>query len=301
MTGTIWIPEAERLGDGSIGGAMDTPDRKPRVTWHTTESGDGNAAFDAVARYLIAETYEPHILYDPRTDRLGQFGPLNQSARALQNWGDVRTNRTGLVNIQIEVLAHAATAFTGYWKPGPNFRALMKAIRSWGVPDVFPLPLATSASFCVRTASVWLAEAGHYGHCNTPGNSHWDPGHLDTVKLFAAAPVAVPKPPAPKPTPAPKPVVYLSRIVAARKADLPAATGHKTHPADVKIVEAALHAEGLLDSKYVDGSWGSMTDAAYHNFRIKMKYTGAAADGDPGMESLSLLAKRHGFTVKAKP
>ena len=108
MSGTIWIPEAERLGDGSIGGAMDTPDRKPRVTWHTTESGDGNAAFDAVARYLIAETYEPHILYDPRTDRLGQFGPLNESARALQNWGTTRTNRTGKVNIQIEVLAHAA-------------------------------------------------------------------------------------------------------------------------------------------------------------------------------------------------
>jgi hypothetical protein len=300
MTGTIWIPEAERLGDGSIGGAMDTPNRKPRVTWHSTESGDGNAAFDAVARYLIAETYEPHILYDPRTDRLGQFGPLNQSARALQNWGTTRTNRTGLVNIQIEVLAHAATAFTGYWKPGKNFQALMKAIRSWGVPDVFPLPLATSASNCVRTASVWLDEAGHYGHCNTPGNGHWDPGFISPKALFAAAPVDAPKPaPKPTPKPAPKPVVDLSNIIAARKADLPAATGHKSFPADVKIVEAALHAEGLLDAKYVDGSWGSMTDAAYHNFRIRMGYTGAAADGAPGLESLRKLGARHGFTVKA--
>jgi hypothetical protein len=281
---------------------MDTPGKAPRVTWHTTESGAGNAAFDAVARYLIQEGYEPHFLYDPTTDRLGQFGPLNESAKALQNDGSVRTNRTGRVNIQIEVMARAATAFTGYWKPGPNFRAMMAAIRSWGVPDVFPLPLASTSSNCVRTRSVWDDTPGHYGHCNTPGNSHWDPGNLNTKALFAAAPVAVPKPtPKPTPKPAPKPVVYLSRIVAARDKDLPAATGHKTYPADVKIVEAALHAEGLLGSKWVDGSWGSMTDAAYHNFRIKMGYTGAAADGDPGMESLSLLGKRHGFTVKAKP
>jgi hypothetical protein len=42
-----------------------------------------------------------------------------------------------------------------------------------------------------------------------------------------------------------------------------------------------------------------MTDAAYHNFRIRMGYTGAAADGAPGLESLKKLGIRHGFTVKA--
>ena len=295
--GTIWIPGAERLGDGSIGGDMDTPDGKPRATWHTTESGAGDDAFNAVARYLSAKQYEPHVLYDPTTDRLGQYGPLNQSARALQNWGDVRTNRTGKVNIQIEVLARAGTPFTGYWKPGPNYRALMAAIRSWGIPDVFPLPLATSASFCVRTRNVWLGTAGHYGHCNTPGNSHWDPGHIDTGKLFEAAPVATPKPPAPKPTP--KPIVSVAHLNTARQKDIPAPNGHTTYKAEVLVFENALVAEGLLAKKYADGSFGTKTQEAYDAFRRKMGLTGSAATGTVGLTSLTMLAKRRAFTAKA--
>ncbi|MFE2075185.1 peptidoglycan-binding protein [Streptomyces misionensis] len=168
---------------------MDYPDRPARVVWHTTESGAGDAAFKSVGQYLINEAYEPHILYDPTTDRIGQFGPLNQSARALQNDGSTRTNRVGRACIQIEVLGRAATPFTGYWKPGKNFRALMDAIRSWGVPDMFPMgPPAANSAACKRDRNVWLTKGGHYGHCNIPGNSHWDPGHIDTEALFAAAP-----------------------------------------------------------------------------------------------------------------
>ncbi|MGW4446441.1 peptidoglycan-binding protein [Streptomyces sp. NPDC004682] len=186
---TVWIPGAERLGDGSIGGAMDKPDAPARVVWHTTESGAGDSAFDAVAGYLIKEQYEPHILYDPTTDRLGQFGPLSESARALQNDGSTRTNRVGKACIQIEVLARADKPFTGYWKPGHNFKALMAAIRSWGVPDVFPMGTpAKTASTCKRDRAVWLSEGGHYGHCNIPGNSHYDPGAISTKALFDAAP-----------------------------------------------------------------------------------------------------------------
>lgn len=126
----------------------------------------------------------------------------------------------------------------------------------------------------------------------------------------APAPKPVPKPvpqptpippkplPKPVPKPAPKPVVDLSNVVAARKADLPAKTGHKTHPTDVLIVENGLHAEGLLAKQYVDGSWGSKTDAAFTAFRHKMGYTGSDATGAPGLESLQKLGARHGFTVK---
>ncbi|MGW0087857.1 LysM peptidoglycan-binding domain-containing protein [Streptomyces sp. NPDC003328] len=185
---TIWIPGAERLGDGSIGGAMDKPDAPARAVWHTTESGAGDAAFKSVGKYLSDEAFEPHILYDPTTDRLGQYGPLNQSARALQNDGSTRTNRVGKVCIQIEVLGRASKPFTEYWKPGKNFKALMAALRSWGIPDVFPEHLAKTASDCTRSRDTWLTKGGHYGHCNVPGNSHWDPGAIDTHKLFAAAP-----------------------------------------------------------------------------------------------------------------
>jgi hypothetical protein len=186
--GEIWIPEAERLGSGSIGGTMDTPNAPPRVVWHTTESGAGNTAFTNVGAYLTSAASEPHILYDPTTDRLGQYGPLNQSARALRNAGTVRTNRTGKVCIQIEVLAKAGTAFTGYWKPGKNFRALLRAIRSWGVPDDWPAGrLAQSYSDdSPRSLSIWQTRGGHYGHSNIPGNDHWDPGAIDRTALLAA-------------------------------------------------------------------------------------------------------------------
>jgi hypothetical protein len=297
--GTAWIPGAERLGSGSIGGAMDTPGKPPRVVWHTTESGAGNAAFDAVGRYLSTASYEPHILYDPTTDRIGQYGPLNQSARALKNDGATRTNRTGLVCIQIEVLARAGTPFTGYWKPGPNFRALMAAIRSWGVPDVFPMgSLATKYGdpAASRSRDVWTNKGGHYGHCNVPGNDHWDPGAISKTALFAAAPVA----PKPAPKPASKPTVDLSALVRAAKTDPGAAQGHQTYAAGVKLVEAALRAEGYLAKAYAsDGSWGTSTIAAYRKWQLKLKFSGADADGIPGFVSLTKLGNAHGFHVVA--
>lgn len=296
--GTIWISGAERLGSGSIGGAMDSATRPPRVVWHTTESGAGNAAFDAVGKYLRTIGAEPHILYDPTTDRLGQFGPLDKSARALRNDGAYRTNRAGKVCVQIEVMARAATPFTGYWKPGPNFRALMAALRSWGIPDAFPLALAAKYGDGVRTRSVWLGTAGHYGHCNVPGNDHWDPGKISPSALFAAAPTA-PKPATPKPTPA-KPKVDLSQLLRAANTDPGARQGHQTYPAGVKLVESALQREGYLAKAYAsDGSWGTLTQAAYARWQRKLGYSGANADGKPGFVSLTKLGNKYGFTVIA--
>lgn len=297
-----WIKEASRLGDGSIGGAMDTPSAPPRVVWHTTESGTGNASFDAVGKYLMTVASEPHILYDPTTDRLAQYGPLNESARALKNDGSLRTNRTGKACIQIEVLGKAAQPFTKTWKPGPNFKALMRAIRSWGVPDVWPAgDLATSYSDnASRSRTTWTTKGGHYGHSNIPGNDHWDPGNIDQLAIFKAAPKpATPSTPKPPTTPA-KPVVDLSNLIAAAKHDPKAKQGATTHAADVKIVEAALRAEGLLAALYAgDGSWGSTTITAYAALQRRYGYTGSAADGIPGLASLTRLGKARGFTVKS--
>ncbi|MGW7270805.1 peptidoglycan-binding protein [Streptomyces sp. NPDC054864] len=168
---------------------MDSPTRPGRAVWHSTESGNGDASFKAVADYLVRIGAEPHFLYDPVTDRLAQFGPLTSSARALKNDGSTRTNRTGKVCIQIEVMARAAKPFTSYWKPGKNFRAMMRAIRSHGVPDVFPAgKLAAKYGDGHRPRDVWLSKGGHYGHSNVPGNDHWDPGAINTAALFKAAP-----------------------------------------------------------------------------------------------------------------
>lgn len=393
--GEIWIKEAERLGDGSIGGAMDSPSAPGRTVWHTTESGHGDVSFKNVGDYLRSIGAEPHILYDPTTDRLGQYGPLNESARALKNDGVTRTNRTGRVCIQIEVLARASVPFTGYWKPGPNFRALMRAIRSWGVPDAWPGGgCAPGAS---RNRTTWATKGGHYGHCHVPGNDHWDPGNIDisailkaapgggttssggstspgsgvsraTVtinglkygygatgahvtavgkalvahdcsayadgpgptwsdadtksyakwqrkcgysgsaadgvpgeaslkKLMGTLPAKAPAKPAAKP---PAPTVDLSNLIAAARRDPGLKQGGTTHPADVKIVEAALKAEGLLPAAYAaDGAFGSTTVAAYTRWQLKCGYTGSAADGIPGKASLEKLGAQRGFKVKA--
>lgn len=107
-------------------------------------------------------------------------------------------------------------------------------------------------------------------------------------------------PPAPAPAPAPQPqgvTVSLSRILQAQQIDVPAYTGHQTFPADVQAVEGALHAAGLLDAAWVDGSWGTFTNQAYAAWQRQCGYSGRDADGVPGMASLTKLGAAYGFGV----
>ncbi|MEU9337222.1 N-acetylmuramoyl-L-alanine amidase [Streptomyces sp. NPDC048290] len=95
-----------------------------------------------------------------------------------------------------------------------------------------------------------------------------------------------------------KPSVSLARVTAAARRDPGLAQGGSTHPADVRPVEAALKAEGLLAAAYAtDGSFGSVTVAAYAAWQRRLGYTGTAADGIPGRASLAKLGAKHGFTV----
>lgn len=97
-----------------------------------------------------------------------------------------------------------------------------------------------------------------------------------------------------------KPVVDLSNVVAAAHTDPGASQGHQSYPNDVRLVEAALSAEGLLASKYAsDGSFGSTTVSAYAAYQRKLGFGGSDADGIPGMTTLAKLGAAHGFTVKA--
>lgn len=196
--GTLWVPGAERITPSSSGGTPNSTEaaRPPRVVWHTTEAPSGDPKmFQAMINVLKSKGAEPQLLWDPLTDRLGQFFPLDHTGRALKNDGSYRTNRTGRVCIQIEVIGYSKTPFTGYWKPGQNFKALMAAIRSWGIPDAFPMgnpPKYPGAS--TRDRSIWLSKAGHYCHANVPGNDHGDPGAISPSVLFAAAPKTTTKP-----------------------------------------------------------------------------------------------------------
>ncbi|WP_327292433.1 GH25 family lysozyme [Streptomyces sp. NBC_01198] len=163
--------------------------------------------------------------------------------------------------------------------------------------------------------ALWIAQ--YNGSAGHPTIQHawvidqWTSSPVDTdVAAFAtkAAMEAwqrglIPKasaPAKPAPKPGPAKVVDLSNLIAAAKADPKGKQGHQTHAADVKFVETALKAEGLLSAKYAsDGSFGTTTVAAYKAWQKKLHYTGSDADGIPGSASLTALGKRHGFAVKA--
>lgn len=120
-----------------------------------------------------------------------------------------------------------------------------------------------------------------------------------SLKAWAAVGTATPPKTPVKPPAKPKPVVDLSNLIAASKADPKAKQGHTTHAADVKVVEAALKAEKLLASTYAsDGSFGTTTVTAYAAWQRKCGYKGADANGIPGSASLTKLGTKHGFTVK---
>ena len=204
-SGPAYIDGVVRFGDQSIGGAMDTPGNPPRFTWHTTESPAGASYFYSVAAYLIRVGAEPQVIYDPASDLLGQFGPLTQSGRALRNDGTRRTNREGKVNIQVEVLGRAASPWTKGFDPAkkPNYRKLIAAGRAHGVPDLWPAgkPVASASSAMKRDRTIWQTKGGHFGHCQVPGNDHWDPGAIDT-SIVPGKPSTGGSTPAPVPAPA---------------------------------------------------------------------------------------------------
>lgn len=127
-----------------------------------------------------------------------------------------------------------------------------------------------------------------------------DKAALKAWAMKGSTPSAPPKPPAAKPK------VSLKNLIAAAKADPKAAQGHTTHPADVKIYEAALRAEGLLAATYAgDGSFGTTAvnaNSAWQKAYSKahgLGWKGADVNGIPGKTSATALGAKHGFTVVA--
>jgi hypothetical protein len=87
--------------------------------------------------------------------------------------------------------------------------------------------------------------------------------------------------------------VDASRVLEAARRDPHAGRG--THPSDVRLVERALVAEGLMDDRWVDGKWGSKTTAAWQ--RWQRRRGDHRATGVPGLVGLRALGARHGFSV----
>lgn len=117
-------------------------------------------------------------------------------------------------------------------------------------------------------------------------------------RLYAWVKQGAPRPKADVPaTGTARPVVDLSRLLAAARAD-PPKKGTPVSYAGVQTVEAALVEEGLLAKSLADGHFGTATKAAYGLWQMRCGWRGDDADGLPGKASLTKLGKRRGFDVK---
>lgn len=106
--------------------------------------------------------------------------------------------------------------------------------------------------------------------------------------------------------PAPEPVVHLWIIDMCAREDRTRPAGQTTNSAQVEIVQNALMAESWIDggtclhkTGFVPGRWDTPTNGAYARWQQKCGYKSGtpAADGIPGMTTLSKLGATHGFHV----
>lgn len=166
------------------GGNLDTS-LPPRVIWHITwdqlKPDGSQPQFSAVAGYLQREGYCPHLMWNPFTGYIEQYYPADQSARALAAW-----NQDGAVCIQVEIFFTPGCVVDGVKyedvsdTPLKGYSELLSWLDSFGIPRVWPLgsPQWKDNS---RDPQVWNTQAGHYGHCNVPDNTHTDPGPMPSL------------------------------------------------------------------------------------------------------------------------
>jgi len=295
----LWMPGATRL---DIGDHAATDGGPAKAIGHITWDRNATAAKPAdLVSYENLRSYfsgggkavAPHILWDPFTGRITQFVPANSRSKSLVDQaGGTRTNRAGSVVIQVEALffPYCRVGDVVYARlsdtPCKGWAALQAWVHSWGVPNSWPMGHPDGYK-SRRSASTWASVPGWYAHGDVPENDHTDPGYWPPFVDITPG------------TPSTKPTVSLKHIVSAALHDPAAAQGHTTYKAEVLLVEKALHAEGLLSSQYVDGSFGTLTVAAYKAWQERLGYSGTAADGIPGRASLAQLGAKHGFQVVA--
>jgi hypothetical protein len=283
----LWMSGAARHSLGNTGAMNGGP---ARAVWHITSNAKDWTFTNELGWFTGGGAgTAPHLLWDPFTGQIAQFFPADSRSLSLQNDGTVKTNRTGVHCIQIEIVFTAGETVDGkrYTSvrdtPCKGLGPIVTWLRSLGIADTWPGGAPTAFARDTVSLDTWLHRGGHYGHNQIPGNSHVDPGPMPN--LFASVPT--------------RPQVSLAHVVAAAKRDPAAPQGHTTYKSEVLVVERALKAENLLAAAYVDGSFGTLTISAYARWQRHLGYTGPAADGIPGMTSLKKLGARHGFDVKA--
>lgn len=150
---------------------------------HTTENDTGEG--EAVNSFFLRNLdIAPHYLIDPETGRLWQYYEADVPSKALFNAkGGVETNnrRPGIV-LQVEIVGRAGEC-GGY---GPEWYAKLR-------DQLAEISLAHGITWQYREGKTRLTFGewedpnlvGWLGHCHVPENTHWDPGTLNTRRLFS--------------------------------------------------------------------------------------------------------------------
>ncbi|MEE4491623.1 hypothetical protein [Streptomyces sp. BE230] len=187
---TDWMPGATRLDIGDHAPTDGGPAKAlAHITWDRNATAKAPAALvpyenlrDYFGKNSAGKAVAPHILWDPFTGRITQFVPASSRSKSLaDSAGGTRTNRAGSVVIQVEALffpycvvggkTYARLADT----PCKGWAELRAWVRSWGVPDAWPMGRPTDFT-PHRSEAIWGKSPGWYAHAHVPENDHQDPG-----------------------------------------------------------------------------------------------------------------------------
>lgn len=271
----MWMPGAQRRDVGNFGEMEGGPSR---ATHHTT-SNPNDWNFENERDYFSdgGALVAPHLLVDPFTGQIAQFFPANSRSLSLKNAGDVRTNRTGKYNIQIEWVFTAGEKVNGKVynslaeTPMKGLPEVMNWLRSLGIVDRWPGGKPVALKRDTVELSTWTGLGGHYGHNQVPGNDHVDPGLMPDI--FRAG-----TPNAPKPAPVYAPYPGDRYFYIGRTSKL------------VTELGKALVKAGYKGYKVGPGPVFTPADRrAVKWFQQKQGWTGSDADGIPGRETWKRL------------
>jgi hypothetical protein len=185
----LWLPGAQRLPlpDTAPCDTAYPPKAIAHITWDrnaTKAKPQALVSFESLRSYFSGggAAVAPHILWDPFTGRFAQYYPATSRSKSVADaTGGTRTNRAGKVVIQIEALFFPWCVVAGKAyehltdTPCKGWPELHAWIKSWGVPDAWPMGRPTSFD-PHRSESVWEMQGGWYGHSQVPENDHQDPG-----------------------------------------------------------------------------------------------------------------------------
>jgi len=179
MPGAVQVPQP--------GGVTLDRSLPPRFVWHITWDQlrpDGSQPdFSAVANYLQGKEYCPHIMWNPFTGYMEQYYPASVGSRAL-----AYNDQDGAACVQVEVFFTPGCVVDGVKyntvadTPLKGWAELLAWADSLGVPRTWPMG-APQWQNNARDVGIWNTQAGHYGHCNSPGDTHTDPGPMPPLGI----------------------------------------------------------------------------------------------------------------------